>query len=209
MQRIDSPEMTLVDILRHGMPVGGRIYRGHRDDPLSEQGWRDMWQTVGDHCPWDVIVTSPLSRCRAFAEALAERHDRPLEIEEGFREIHFGDWEGRNVEEILAATPEQVAQYWRDPVACTPPGGEALADFRERVVRAWSGVAERHAGRHVLVVGHGGLTRMVLAAALAMPLEAVLRIEMPNAGLTRLRLQNDINGNPAPSLVFHARERLS
>jgi len=35
--------------MRHGEPVGGRAYRGHSiDDPLSEKGWQQMWDAVGD-----------------------------------------------------------------------------------------------------------------------------------------------------------------
>lgn len=208
MQRIDSHPMTLVDFIRHGMPVGGRRYRGHLDDPLSDEGWRQMWDAVGEHCPWDVIVTSPLTRCAGFARALGERHGCPVEVEDGLKEISFGDWEGRHVRDILAETPEQVEGYWRDPVAHTPPGAESLSAFRDRTVAAWRAVVARHTGRHILIVGHGGLIRTLLTDVLGMPLEAVLRLEVPNAGLTRLRLQEDVNGDPAPSLVFHARRRL-
>ena len=34
---------TVIDLIRHGEPVGGRRYRGHIDDPLSERGWQQMW----------------------------------------------------------------------------------------------------------------------------------------------------------------------
>ncbi len=208
MQRIDSHPMTFVDLIRHGMPVGGRRYRGHIDDPLSDDGWQQMWHAVGDQRPWDAIVTSPLRRCADFAYALGEQCGCPVEIDEGITEISFGDWEGRHVQEILDEDPGQVERYWQDPVANTPPGGESLSDFRDRCVAAWQAVADRHRGGHVLVVAHGGLIRTLMTHVLEMPLSAVLRLEVPNAGLTRVRLQDDINGNPAPSLVFHARERL-
>lgn len=205
MQRIDSQSMTLVDLMRHGLPVGGCRYRGHLDDPLSEEGWRQMWDCVGDDTPWDVVISSPLRRCAEFASALAARRDLPVEIEEGFREISFGDWEGRHVRDILAESPEQVEAYWQDPVSATPPGGEPLAAFLERLLATWRSVTARHTGRHLLIVGHGGLIRTLVTHQLGMPLSSVLRLEVPNAGITRLRLQKDISGDPAPSLVFHAR----
>ena len=64
------PQITTIDLLRHGEPIGGRRYRGHIDDPLSEYGWSEMWHAVSGETPWQQIITSPLRRCREFAEAL-------------------------------------------------------------------------------------------------------------------------------------------
>ncbi len=207
MQRIDTHPMSLVDLLRHGTPVGGRRYRGSLDDPLSDEGWEQMWRAVGEETPWDVVVSSPLRRCAEFAEALATRRGLPLEIEEGLREISFGDWEGRHVRDILAVAPQEVEAYWRDPASNTPPGGGPLAAFRERLVAAWNAAVARHTGRHILIVGHGGVIRTLICELLGMPLALVLRVEVPNAGITRFRLQENVNGDPAPSMVFHGRLR--
>ena len=39
---------TIIDLLRHGEPLGGSRYRGNRiDDPLTEKGWRQMWRGIG------------------------------------------------------------------------------------------------------------------------------------------------------------------
>ena len=41
---------TIVDLIRHGEPAGGQRYRGHRvDDPLTEKGWSQMWNSVGEY----------------------------------------------------------------------------------------------------------------------------------------------------------------
>ncbi len=194
---------TTVDLLRHGEPVGGRRYRGQLDDPLSEKGWAQMRAAVGDHCPWQRIVTSPLRRCRAFAEALAARHGLALEIEPRFRELGFGEWEGRTAEEIAARDPEILLRFWRDPSNHTPPGAEPLAAFRDRVLAAWEDWQTRAAGEHLLVVTHAGVIRLLLCHALDMPYDRLFRIEVPNAGLTRLRVER--NGTVIlPRLVFHA-----
>ena len=64
---------TIIDFIRHGEPVGGRAYRGHNiDDPLSEKGWQQMRTAVADHCPWSQLISSPLLRCKDFANELAE-----------------------------------------------------------------------------------------------------------------------------------------
>ena len=84
MQAGNGCRETVIDLLRHGEPVGGRRYRGQQDDPLSEQGWEQMWQSVGERNAWQQIVTSPLLRCHAFAAALGERHNLPVQGEARF-----------------------------------------------------------------------------------------------------------------------------
>ncbi|TAM46086.1 MAG: alpha-ribazole phosphatase [Gammaproteobacteria bacterium] len=192
-----------IDLLRHGEPIGGSKYRGQTDDPLSEKGWAQMRAAVGEHRPWDVILSSPLSRCRAFAEELATRHGLPLEFDERLMEIGFGAWEGRTAEELMRDDPGILVRFWNDPLNNTPPGAEPLARFRDRVDAAWQDLLARHRGRHVLVVCHAGVIRMCVARALDMPLDRLFRIQVPNAGLTRMRV--DINGaGMFPRLVFHA-----
>lgn len=194
---------TLIDLLRHGEPVGGNRYRGQTDDPLSEKGWAQMRDAVGDRRPWDVILSSPLSRCRAFAEELAARHGLPLAFDERLMEIGFGAWEGRTAEDLMRDDVGVLTRFWNDPLNNTPPGAESLACFRDRVGAAWQDMLARHRGRHVLVVCHAGVIRLCVARALEMPLDRLFRIHVPNAGLTRVRV--DMNGTDTfPRLVFHA-----
>lgn len=194
---------TTVDLLRHGEPVGGRKYRGQLDDPLSERGWEQMRAAVGDHRPWDRIITSPLSRCRAFAEELAARTGLPLAIEPRFRELGFGEWEGRTAEELLARDPQILVRFWQDPLNHTPPGAEPLTAFRERVLAAWEEWLGSQAGGHLLVITHAGVIRLLVSHVLDMPLDRLFRIQVPNAGLTRLRVERNGAG-VLPRLVFHA-----
>jgi alpha-ribazole phosphatase len=194
---------TIIDLLRHGEPVGGRKYRGQLDDPLSDKGWRQMRDAVGDHCPWDRIITSPLSRCAEFARELADRHRLPLEADPRFMEIGFGDWEGRSRAELAAEQPDAVARFYADPVANRPAGAESLQAFRDRVAAAFEDTVARHAGDHLLIVGHAGVIRMVIREALDIPLAHVYRLQVPNAGLTRITVATR-GDELQPQLVFHA-----
>jgi alpha-ribazole phosphatase len=194
---------TLFDLLRHGEPLGGRKYRGQIDDSLSEEGWRQMRAAVGDHCPWNVIFSSPLSRCAAFAQELAARHDIPLTLEKRFMELDFGEWEGHTATELLDRDPQLLTRFWQDPVHHAPPGGEALVAFQNRVIGAFDEALTRHEGRHVLLVCHAGVIRMLISHVLNMSLDRMYRIDVPNAGLSRIRVDANDAG-PLPRLVFHA-----
>lgn len=179
---------TLIDLLRHGEPEGGVKFRGHIDDPLSAAGWGQMRSAVENAGGWEVVVTSPLRRCAAFAAELATRLDVPLESEPRLREIGFGAWEGLTAEQVAAREPEALARFWRDPALHAPPGGEALTDFEKRVAAAWGELLQRHAGRRVLLVCHGGVIRLILAQVLDMPRTGLFRISMPFASTSRVRI---------------------
>ncbi|MGH8626386.1 MAG: hypothetical protein ACREYC_14335 [Gammaproteobacteria bacterium] len=37
---------TFIDLRRHGEAEGGARYRGSTDDPLTAEGWAQMWAAV-------------------------------------------------------------------------------------------------------------------------------------------------------------------
>jgi alpha-ribazole phosphatase/probable phosphoglycerate mutase len=196
-------KVTTIDLIRHGEPVGGNKYRGHLDDPLSEKGWKQMRDAVADHCPWELIVSSSLKRCADFAEELAMRHNLPIEIDPRLMEIGFGDWEGMTAAELQARDPNALHRFWSDPTNNTPPGAETLTEFRERVMAGWRDTVQRHQGKHLLMVGHAGMMRMIIREILDMPLDRMFRIQVPNAGITRITIDHFDNGE-LPRLHFHA-----
>lgn len=157
-----------------------------------------MQAALGNHTPWSRVVSSPLSRCRAFAEALAAQHGLPLEFEERFKEIGFGVWEGKTAEQIEREAPGTLARFKADPVHAQPPGAEALGVFLARVAAAMEHILHTHPGEHILIVCHAGVIRMALAHALAIPLANAYRIEVASAGITRLQFDGE-----RASLVFH------
>ncbi len=195
--------VTTVDLLRHGEVEGGSRYRGQIDDPLSEQGWRQMRSAVGERSPWERILTSPLSRCRAFAAELSQRGQLPIEELPDFMEISFGEWEGKSAAELIESDSALLYRFWSDPLNNTPPGAETLADFQQRVAGQWGLMVERFRGEHLLVVAHAGVIRMILSHILGMPTERMFRIHIPNAGISRIQIDH-FDGGELPRLLFHA-----
>ncbi|RMG54651.1 MAG: histidine phosphatase family protein [Gammaproteobacteria bacterium] len=186
--------LTELELIRHGEPVGGRAYRGHGvDDPLSEWGWAQMRARVSEHAesPWHAVVTSPLQRCRAFAEEVAGQHGLPLSVEERLKEVGFGRWEGCTHEEVQTRWPEEWAAFHADPVANRPQGAEDLNGFVERVAEALEELVRIHRGERVLVVAHAGVIRAALVHVLEAPPASMYRIQVRNAGITRLRHENE------------------
>ena len=181
---------TVVDFIRHGEPMGTSTYRGNGvDDPLSEKGWSQMWYAVGNNCPWDVIYTSPLSRCSAFADALGKKLRLPVQVEEQFKEVGFGAWEGRTREEIKARNLPEYEAFYQDPINYRPEGAEPLDIFFQRIASVYDDVAKKYSGKHVLCVVHAGVIRAVMAHVLGISPRVAYGTRIDNAGETRFRHQ--------------------
>lgn len=199
-----SNETTIIDLIRHGEPDGGPMFRGTKNDPLSELGWQQMNAAIGPEERWDVVLSSPMERCIRFAENVAERLAVPLHKDDRLREIGFGEWEGLTVEQIqIRYGKERLARFWADAELHTPPDGERLSHFQLRVEAAWHEWTERLAGQRILLVGHGGVVRVAVGHVMGIPRERVLSaIQVPYACRSRIRLDRSDHGSLS-CLVSH------
>lgn len=205
---MQPPKQTVIDLIRHGEPEGGPKMRGALDDPLSELGWSQMRQSVGEYSAWSHVLTSPLQRCHAFAEELSGRHDLDMSVHHNFREIGFGEWEGLTMKELYKRDPEVLQRYWNDPNAFTPKGGEPFDAFVSRVHRAWDGLIDNHEGEHPLLVCHGGVIRAILVKVLGMTPDKLWNFDVPYANVTRIVYLRFEDGTQTAQLKFH-QERLA
>lgn len=180
-----------LDMLRHGETERGGVLRGSLDDPLTDTGWQQMHDAVHAAGPWDLLVSSPLQRCALFAEALAERLGLPLEIHDDLRELHFGDWEGLGTAQLMETAGEALGRFWADPYGFTPPSGEPVLAFQARILKRMQHLQRLHAGKRVLMVGHGGVMRLLLAQARGLPREQLLQVLVANGARFALRVGAD------------------
>lgn len=141
-------------MIRHGETEANasRIMAGSLDSPLTDNGRRQAYEAqkaVRDlsHKPV-AIVHSHLSRARDTASILNEALDLPMHEDEGFAELHAGDWEGVPYEEC-----PDLLTGWPDP-----PNGEIFDDFMHRIRLAKNRHLEKYGGP-VLIVSHGGVFR--------------------------------------------------
>lgn len=197
------PELTrtTVDFLRHGAAQGGDCFRGHTDDPLTELGWQQMFQQcLGEQ--WQGVVSSPLRRCQSFASAWAQEQHTDLIVLPAWREIGFGDWEGRSADDISFAQSEELKNYYADPMSYTPPNAESYADFCLRIQQAWESLLNDYCGKKLLVVTHGGVIRALFSILLGMQPRQSFQIEVPHACLSRFSCFDDPAGRFV-QLNFH------
>jgi len=185
---LPSDNITTIDLIRHGQPQGGSRYRGHRiDDPLSEKGWQQMRDATAGTPPWDIIISSPMLRCQAFADELGSLNNIAVQTVDGLKEVGFGHWEGKTREEVKQAYPQEYEQFYQDPVHSRPKQAEPLDAFIERVTKSYNDQLQGHCGKHLLIVCHAGVMRAIISHILLAPAASLYHIQVQNAGITRIQ----------------------
>lgn len=184
---------TIVDLVRHGEPVGGRAYRGNRiDDPLSETGWQQMRNMLVGDVAWQRVITSPMRRCREFADEVGANYSLPVQVVEDLKEVGFGNWEGKAPEEIQSLYPQAYQAFYNNPVANRPEGAEPLEVFFKRVINAYTAVIEQNTGEHIVLVTHAGVIRAIVADALNAPIASMYQLRIDYAALSRIRYSDGL-----------------
>lgn len=200
--QIDPVPSTTIDLLRHGVCEVSGKFQGSTDSALLPEGIEQMDRAVKHRHNWDLVVSSPLRRCREFATRICDQRNLTLHEDERWREIDFGLWEGENIERIIAAFPEEIQLFYSQPENFVPPDGESVLHLKERVVSAFNELVDSHKGKNLLVVQHGGTTRVLLAHILNMPLSRATHIEVPYACLTCVRVYHE-SDRDIPVLISH------
>jgi 2,3-bisphosphoglycerate-dependent phosphoglycerate mutase len=182
--------ITRITAIRHGETawnVDTRI-QGQLDISLNEQG-RWQAQQAGQAMASeqvDAIVSSDLSRAYETALAVAKPHGITVQTDHGLREREFGSFQGKTFAEIEAQMPEQ-AVLWRKRVPdFSPGGGESLLIFRERVAQCLCRLAAQYAGKHIIVVSHGGVMDIIYREATGLELQAPRTWQLGNASINRV-----------------------
>ncbi len=181
--------VTTLYLIRHGETEGGEIrrYKGTIDVPLSEKGVKQM-ENVAEYLiritghelegtKLKAIYTSNLSRAIKSADIIAESYSLKPVIVPELRERNFGIWEGLSFEEIKDGYPEEFEAWTGNPLKFSPIGGESTLDVRERVVKVLDEIIGNHNGKHIAIISHGGVNRIILCHFLDIPLENIFRIE--------------------------------
>ncbi|UZK02952.1 histidine phosphatase family protein [Venatoribacter cucullus] len=189
---------TRIDIIRHGEPEGGNVFRGRTDHALTALGQWQFDQRVARHrSAWQRVISSPLQRCRQSAQTLAQQLQIPLHIDERWAEIDYGDWENQPVDSIMHDPAQDARALWEDPLNFCAPQGEPVTALQQRVLAAWDSALSEHAGEHLLVVCHGGVMRVLAQHLLQLAPQAMNRLAVPYAGLLRFRIDHsEYQGKP-------------
>jgi probable phosphoglycerate mutase len=177
-------------VVRHAataLTAQGR-YSGRVDVPLSAEGEAQAAAVAArlrSLAPrLDAIVSSPLQRCLATAQAVAEAFGGiPVERDDDLIECDFGDFEGMTFGEVREQYGAQL-DAWLASTAVPPPGGESFQVVSLRVRRAVKRLRDSYDGQSIAVVSHVTPIKMILRDALAASDAFLYRLYLDPTGVS-------------------------
>ena len=173
--------MTKIILVRHGHVEGisPERFRGRADLALTPEGFRQAEATARRiEASWTpaALYASPLSRCRATAEAIGRPFGLTPTPLPGLMDIDYGEWQGLTPNEVRCKWPDPLDTWYRAPHWAAIPGGESLQDVLTRAVSASRDAVGQHPRETVVLVGHDSVNRIILLHALDLPLSHYRRL---------------------------------
>ena len=191
-------------LIRHGETAWndeGRA-QGQADTALNAKGRAQAELAATRLAPLDfeAAYSSDLQRVAHTAEAIMRGRDMDFTKMVSLREKAFGEWEGLTFEQVEREHPSMFSRLFDEDVDFAPPGGESDNQLYARMKMAADELLTRHADSegNILVAGHGGSLRGLIAAMMGMPAEYMWRLRLSNCGITVI---NTFDGGAALELL--------
>lgn len=169
-------------VLRHGQTVSNLkgIWQGHLDHELTDLGREQAAaaaRAIAALRP-SRIISSDLSRAHDTARAVAAASgDLDVAVDERWREIHAGAWQGLTAAEVGEQYPLDAERLVSGEDFKRGGHGESLAELAQRVRPAIDELVDgMDPGETVVVATHGVTGRTVVAELVGLEQETAWRV---------------------------------
>lgn len=181
--------ITRFCLVRHGETDWNaeRRLQGHTDIDLNARGLAQAAQMAkalkSIDFQFDVLYTSDLQRAKETAKAIEGLYSVSAISHNALRERHLGALQGLTISEAPAIQPELWQAHLRRDIHEELRGGESILQFSNRIQVALEEIQEKHVGKTILLVSHGGALDMMYRIASNQALDAERVVAVPNASL--------------------------
>ena len=155
----------MIYLIRHTTPdINNGICYGQSDLDVTSS-FQDEATIIRQYIPSNIeqVYSSPLQRCRKLAGWLYPDHDLLLDTD--LKELHCGDWELKNWNDIAK---EELEPWMKDFVNYCVPGGESYTQLYERTVNCFASIIKQK--KSTAIFTHGGVMRSILSFITHTPL---------------------------------------
>jgi len=157
---------TRFGLIRHAQTLWNqdKLIQGQNDSELTTMGRQqaNAWGRRLKEQPFDRILSSDLGRAVATAQEINYSLQIPMDTTPAIRELDWGDWTGKRIQEIKAEMPallkSQEAAGWQ----FCPPSGESRRAAWLRARAALQDAARKWQHETILTVTHEGIIKCLL-----------------------------------------------
>ena len=189
--------MVEIILVRHGLTLWnfeGRI-QGISDTELAPEGLRQA-KLLAENFPFDkvdAIYSSDLSRAKTTAQFVADKFGLTVQPDAGFREVDFGEWEGKYFSNLEKENPEMLKIFHTQPDKLKLDGFETFEKAQVRAMDALKKIIANHetgGESRVVIVAHGTINRLILFGILDIPIKNLWRLNQFNTAVNILRIDD-------------------
>jgi len=186
---------TNILVIRHGETAWNRndIFRGTCDIPLNENGKEQAKLAARslEGVRIDAAYTSPLCRAKETAEIVSGPHGISPVAHDGFIDMDYGEWTGKENSEVARRWPDDHAAWTTNPHTARPPGGTTLKEVFSRSFTAMEELAVKHDGQTIAIFAHRVVNKVLVIGAFSLRLDRFPFIIQGNCCINEVeRIQN-------------------
>jgi len=154
-------------ITRHGETEWNmeRRMQGWKNSDLTENGIKNA-KNLGEYLQnvnFHSIYSSPLKRAADTAKYIRGMKNTKIIINEDFKEMNFGLWEGMTGDELTKQYPKEYENFLQKPQLFKSFGGENFTEFVQRVKRGLYSVIENNNDKdNILIVAHAVVIKTIM-----------------------------------------------
>lgn len=196
-------------LVRHGEIETKGILAGRTDVALSAVGREQLIKAVSPLQNIRRCISSPLIRCHDVAFEYSQQHNIQLEVTSDLQEMNFGDWDGKTYKALWNINKEpglpSIGDFWQNPWQNTPPNGEVMSNFVNRVDQWWLQYLSNEVLFNTVVFTHAGVIKHLLARILDLPIpgtEHMTSIDVGYASVIKISLYKDECGKVWSKLML-------
>ncbi|MBQ8303766.1 MAG: histidine phosphatase family protein [Clostridia bacterium] len=173
--------MTKVYIIRHCETMGNhlKVFQGSNDFEISPVGEKQI-AALGERFKdihIDAVYSSPFSRAKKTAAAIAAPKGLQITENEGLREISGGIIEGKTLKEIFENHKELEDAWNLSPQNFHAEKGESMRSVYGRVSAAFMEIVKENKDKTIAVVSHGAAIRNLFCFLIYGDIEKLIEVD--------------------------------
>lgn len=186
--------MNLI-LVRHGEIPSNvkKIYAGRSPEGLTDKGIGQA-QNVSEELKKyqiDAIYSSPIRRAVQTAEIINKDAGLELIVNNAFRELDMGPWEGMAETDVAKMYPGEWKVWNSMPAELKLPGRETLDELLARVLTGIRTVLKEGRAENIVIVTHVAIIRVLRLWHSKESLNLYKTIHVPNAEIFTLSVDRE------------------